>query len=147
MTDQPVDELTAAKTTIARLQQLLADMQADQRASDNGAMMFIAAMVNRYGDKAEDGSRSLRLSEYDLLMGSEVTLHKANLDEGGVALATTIESNHERQLREAWNLASDKLPRPQPFAATLELPPDHIVTGEAATARGSKMVFNTGEKK
>jgi hypothetical protein len=139
-----------------RINQLITDMQSDQRASDKGAMMFIAALVHRFGDTTltDDAcTQEIFLSEYDLLMGSEVTLHKADDPAAlaGVRLATTIETTHEAELRKAWNMTREGLPAAQRFVATLELPPDHIITGEAAAARGTRMLqataANPGETK
>ena len=136
------DDIEILRDYARRNDKLILDMQADQRASDQGAMMFIAAMVYRFGEPGDDGNLVL-LSDYDMLMGSEVTLHKANPPSGGVHFFTTIERNTERQLREVWNMNREQMKTPQPFSASLELPPDHIITGEAAVVRGAKMLSTT----
>lgn len=141
-------EIIGLKGQIGRLNDLMRDMQADQRASDQGALMFIAALVRRFGADHEDG-KLVMLTEPELVLGSEGELLKANTPEGGVRLWHGIEREAERALREGYNKAKAALPPVSPFRASLELPPEHVVTGEAAVARGVRMMKNAtapGEK-
>jgi hypothetical protein len=122
-------------------------MQRDQLESDKGAMMFIAALVDRFGEDYNDG-KLVVLSDLQLLKASEMTLGKANPPSGGLRLWTSIERETEAALREGYNKVRAELPPVSPFRTSLELPPDHVITGDAAAARGARMLKTAapGEK-